>query len=164
LENTAVTEILREFLLSKYFAQRKEKRAIVQQLMQTIYDRIGKSIKLEQNMDFIKVKGNKVVLKGEDSDESMMESAGNYPEEEDKNINMQIQLFNKSLKEEKMIERLETYMNEGSINLIENDKLFEYLKKKDYLILFISIIGKPHINHSSITVIYRIIYIFLVDY
>ncbi len=47
-------ELVRNFMLSKYFGQRKERRGTVQRLMQTVYDRTGRFIQLEQSIDYLK--------------------------------------------------------------------------------------------------------------
>ena len=99
------------------------------------------------------------MLKGEELVESdtEIEAAGNEPAagSDEGGVGEQIEQFNKSVKEEKMLERLEKLMNEGEIVLAEGSKLLEYLKKRDYLALFSSMIGKPH-QYQSATAVYNI--------
>ncbi len=148
-------ELIRDFMLSKYFSQKKERRAIVQRLMQALYDRTGHFIELEKTLDYLKVKGDKVLIKGDDSDLSEDDVV---PEEfegdarENENINKQIEQFNKSLKEEKMLERLEKLINEGGIILEADSRLLDYLRKREYLQLLSEMIGRPHQYQSATTV------------
>jgi hypothetical protein len=96
------------------------------------------------------------MLKGEESDESPMDAPAapvleGEPVENDA-VNAQIQQFNQSLKEEKMLERVEKFLNEGSLQLSQNERLCDYLYKPEYLVLFASMIGKPHQYQSATTV------------
>lgn len=102
------------------------------------------------------VSGDQVILKGEESEESNDEElmAINYGADmgEDEGANKQVEQFNKSLKEEKMVERLEKFMNESLIELDPEKKFFDYLKKKEYFELFCSLIAKPH-QYQSVTTV-----------
>ncbi len=82
-----------------------------------------------------------------------MDGSGGYDlADGETDINSQIQQFNKSLKEEKMAERVERHMNEGSLRLKENEKLFELLKKPEYFRLISGMIGLPNQYQSGTTV------------
>ncbi len=72
---------------------------------------------------------------------------------ESESIAKQIEQFNKSIKEEKMLERLEKLMNEAGVVLEADSKLLECLKKKDYLKLLAEMIGRPHQYQSATTVL-----------
>jgi exopolysaccharide biosynthesis protein len=97
---------------------------------------------------------------GEESEESINDDLINYVadlgEDEAANthndVNKQVEQFNKSLKEEKMVERLEKFMNESLIVLDPEKKFFAYLQKKEYFALFCSLIAKPHQYQSVATV------------
>jgi len=41
-------------MMSKYFNIKKERRALVQQMMQAIYDRLGRFLQLEQTYEYLK--------------------------------------------------------------------------------------------------------------
>ena len=49
-------ELVRDFMMNKYFSLKKERREIVKKMMQLIYDRTGKFIELDQDLEFIKGK------------------------------------------------------------------------------------------------------------
>ena len=93
-------------------------------------------------------------MKGEESEESNDDELINYKGDlgEDEAAYKQVEQFNKSLKEEKMVERLEKFMNDSLIVLESEKKFFDYLKKKEYFALFCSLIAKPHQYQSVATV------------
>jgi hypothetical protein len=51
-----VEQLLRDFMLNKYFSQKKERRPIVLKMMQMIRDRTGRFIELDQGLEYIKGK------------------------------------------------------------------------------------------------------------
>jgi len=163
LERSDVLNLIRDFIMSKCFTQKRDKRNLIQKVMQMVYDRIGRFIPLEENLEYLKgyiftdyitkiVKGDKVVLKKEDSDDSDSDVGTGYDAGADEgDIKAQIQQFNKTLKEEKMVDRLEKWMNEGSLNLSENAKFLEYLKRPEYFHLLCGLIGRPTQYQCSVT-------------
>jgi len=101
------------------------------------------------------------MLKGGESDESSQDEESIIPGlpagyssaiHEDENINQQIEQYNKSRKEEKMLEKLEKLMNENCIIMDPDGKLYENLRRKEYFNLLCNLIGKPHIYQSEISV------------
>lgn len=49
-----MTDLIRDFMLNKYFSQKKERREVIQKIMQLVYNRTGKFIQLDQNVEYIK--------------------------------------------------------------------------------------------------------------
>lgn len=102
-------------------------------------------------MNYKLVKGNKISLKpGQIEEVDPVENCELVGDEE--GISLQIQQFNKSLKEEKMINRLEKVMNDSSINLSENTPLLEYLLSGEYLRILALMVAKPHQYPSTVQV------------
>lgn len=52
IDNPTIFDLLREFMICKYFSLKRDRKAIVLKLMQEIHDRTGKFIQLEQ--EFLK--------------------------------------------------------------------------------------------------------------
>ena len=49
-----INALIRDFMLCKYFTQKKERRGTIQKIMQAVYDRTGQFIQLEQDLDYLK--------------------------------------------------------------------------------------------------------------
>jgi len=49
-----VEQLIRDFMLNKYFSQKKERRPIILKMLQMIHDRTGKFIILDQDLEYIK--------------------------------------------------------------------------------------------------------------
>ncbi len=46
--------LIKDFIMGKYFTARKENRGLIQQVMQLVYDRTGRFIPLEENVEYLK--------------------------------------------------------------------------------------------------------------
>ena len=108
------------------------------------------------NNILILVKGDTSILKAESEesieDEIIPTNNNGINSSEIENADKQVEQFNKSLKEEKMMERLERIMNEFPIKLTSESKLIDHLNKKEYFVLFCGMISKPH-QYQSITAV-----------
>lgn len=76
----------------------------------------------------------------------------NYTPEaiDDETAQKQVQQFNKSLKEEKMVERLEKLINSSALFLEPETKIYDCLEKREYFDLLCTMISRPH-QYQSVT-------------